>query len=236
MEMAKRQSQRLRSVRLMITPDEIIRSRRKTLAITIDSFGRLIVRAPYACSEERIFAFLREKENWISRKQAERQGAGICLPPENLNGYELLLLGKKCKIFIVNTSRVEYDAETDTIYLPEKAPEERLVKWLKANAKRIFFKVTEETARRMDTTYRSVTVTSARGRWGSCSADNALHYSFRLIYAPKEVIEYVVVHELAHTKHKNHSKAFWAEVAKYEPDWKAKRNWLKLHGGLMNVF
>jgi len=220
----------------MVQPDEIIRTRRKTLAITIDSFGRVVVRAPIACSEVRIFAFLQEKESWILRKQAERKGAGINLPPENLNEYSLILLGKKCKIYVVPTVKVGYDSEQDVIYLPENNPKERLIKWLKNNAKRIFTTVTQQTAERMGVSYRSVSVTSARGRWGSCSGNNAIHYSFRLIYAPKEVIEYVVVHELAHTKHKNHSKTFWAEVAKYVPDWKAKRNWLKTHGGLMEIF
>lgn len=220
----------------MVQPDEIIRSKRKTVAITIDSFGRLIVRAPYACSEERIFSFLREKETWILREKAERAGAGIQLPPEDLNGYELLLLGKSCKIFVVPTSKVEFDKERNYLYLPEKNSQERLVKWLKENAKRILSALTEQTAQRMGVTYRSVTVNSARGRWGSCSQDNKLHYSFRLLYAPKEVVEYVVVHELSHVKHKNHSKAFWSEVEKYVPDWKQKRKWLKLHGALMEVF
>lgn len=220
----------------MIQPDELIRSKRKTLSISIDAFGRLIVRAPYAYPKEKIDAFLKEKEGWILRKRAEREGAGIELPPENLNGYKLLLLGKKCTVFVVPTQNVGYDKETDRLYLPEKEPRERLIKWLKENAKRIFSQVTEETARNMGVTYKSLTVTSARGRWGSCSAENALHYSFRLLYAPKEVIEYVIVHELAHVKHKDHSQAFWAEVSKYVPDWKAKRNWLKIHGGLMEVF
>lgn len=220
----------------MIQPDEIIRSRRKTLTITIDSFGRLIVRAPKRCSEARIFAFIQEKEDWILRKQAEKKGAGIELPPENLNGYQMTLLGKTCTIYVVPTAKVGYDAEQNIIYLPEQNSRERLVKWLKTNAKRIFNEVTARMAVTMGASYHSVMVTSARGRWGSCSANDALHYSFRLIYAPKEVIEYVVVHELAHTKHKNHSKEFWTEVATYVPDWKAKRNWLKLHGGLMEIF
>ena len=220
----------------MIAPDEIIRSRRKTLSITVDSFGRLIVHAPYSCSEARIFAFLQEKENWILRKKAEMRGAGIDLPPENLHGYEMVLLGRKTKILLAETSRVQYDRAENRLILPQNNSQARLVKWLKDNAKRIFSTVTAETAQRMGTTYKSVSVTSARGRWGSCSGDNALHYSFRLIYAPKEVIEYVIVHELAHTLHKNHSKLFWAEVAKYVPDWKEKRAWLKKNGVLMEIF
>ena len=220
----------------MIQPDEIIRSRRKSLTITVNSFGRLIVRAPLHYSEQRIYAFLQEKEGWIVRKIAEKKGAGIELPPENLNGYGLLLLGKKCKIYVVDTPKVAYDGEKNVLYLPMDKPQERLVKWLKDNAKRIFTQVTAQTAARMGVTYQSIGVTSARGRWGSCSGKNAIHFSFRLLYAPKDVIEYVIVHELAHTKHHNHSKAFWEEVAKFVPDWKVKRAWLKQHGGLMEIF
>jgi len=220
----------------MITPDEIIRSRRKTLSITVDSFGRLIVRAPYSCSEARIFAFLQEKENWILRKKTEMQGAGTQLPPENLHGYEMLLLGKRVKILLTDSARVEFRGEENCLLLPQKNARQRLIRWLKENAKRIFSAVTAQKSVQMNTTYKSVSVTSARGRWGSCSADNALHYSFRLIYAPKDVIEYVIVHELSHTLHKNHGKMFWAEVAKYAPDWKEKRAWLKTHGVLMEIF
>ena len=220
----------------MIQPDEIIRTRRKTLAIAVDSFGRLIVRAPLRCSEARIFAFIQEKEGWILRKKAEKQGAGIYLPPENLDGYQFLLLGQQCKIHLTTMDKVGYDAEKCVLYLPQNNARERLVKWLKTNAKRILTEVTAKTAVRMKTTYKSVLITSARRRWGSCSGEDALHYSFRLLYAPKSVIEYVVVHELAHTKHKNHSQAFWTEVATYVPDWREKRAWLKTHGGLMEIF
>ncbi len=219
-----------------ITPDEIIRSRRKTLVITIDSFGRVIVRAPYHCSEARIFAFLEEKQAWILKQKAKIEGAGIRLPSENLEGFEFFLLGKKHILRLTDEKNIRYDGENAVVYLPKDGARERLVKWLKENAKRIFTAVTAQKAREMQTEYTSVQVNSARGRWGSCSAKNALHYSFRLIYAPKDVVEYVVIHELAHTKHKNHSKDFWAEVAKYAPDWKRKRNWLKERGALMEVF
>ncbi len=219
----------------MVEPAEIIRSRRKTLAISVDSMGRLIVRAPLHCSEARIFAFIREKEKWILKKQAEKKGAGVQLPSDNLDGYELMLLGRRCKIHVVETLNVRYDYESQSVYLPEKNTKERLIKWLKENAKRIFSAVTEETAKKMGVAYKSVTVTSARGRWGSCSYDNAIHYSFRLLFAPKEVVEYVVVHELTHVQHKNHSKSFWTAVERFVPDWKEKRKWLHTHNALMQV-
>ena len=220
----------------MLQPDEIIRSNRTTLAISVDAFGRLIVRAPKRCAKERIFAFVQDKEAWILRKRAERQEAAIVLPSEDLNGYELTLLGKKYRLCVTDAKRIVVEEDGLTILLPENNPREKLRKWLKENAKRIFTHTTERTAEKMNVHYQSVTVTSARGRWGSCSFNNALHYSFRLLYAPKEIIEYVVVHELSHTKHKNHSAAFWSEVSKYVPDWKEKRAWLKRHGGLMEIF
>ena len=74
----------------MLQPDKIIRSNRKTLSVCVDVFGAVTVRAPRRCDEKRIFAFLQEKESWILRKKAEMQGAGMCLPPENLDGYTFL--------------------------------------------------------------------------------------------------------------------------------------------------
>ncbi len=220
----------------MVKPDEIIRSSRKTLSISIDAQGRLIVRAPMRCAEERIFAFLREKESWILKKRAEKRGVGISLPPDDLEGYSFLLLGAPVTVRLIDEKKVGYDAENAIVYLPRENAKDRLVKWLKENARRIFLIVTEREAARMQTTFSSLSVSSARGKWGSCSAENALRYSFRLLYCPKEIIDYVVVHELAHTRHKNHSKAFWSEVEKYIPDWKARREWLKRYSVLTRIF
>ena len=217
-------------------PDKIIRSNRKTLSISVDTFGRLIVRAPNKCKEERIFSFIREKESWILRKQAERKRTSGVLPPENLHGYTFFLLGKQTKIVVDDGKKVGYDSEQNIIYLPRENSQEQLVKWLKENAKRILTLVTERKAAEMGATYRSISITSAKTRWGSCSGDNAIRYTFRLLYCPKEVIDYVVVHELSHTFQHNHSKAFWQVVEKYIPDWKNRRKWLKDHGIFMEIF
>ncbi len=220
----------------MIQPDEIIRSSRKTLAISIDPFGRLIVRAPKTCSKERIFAFIAQKERWILQKKSQTAGAGMRLPPENLYGYTFLLLGKECRIILTDKRNILFDEENYILYLPAKNAENRLIKWLKENAKRIFTIVTERKAQEMGLKFQSVEISSAKGKWGSCSFDNKIRYAYRLIYAPKEMIEYVVVHELSHVRHKNHSSLFWVEVGKYVPDWKIKRKWLKTHGYLLELF
>ena len=220
----------------MVKPDEIIRSKRKTLSISVDGTGRLIVRAPLRFSEDKIFAFLQEKESWILKKQAERRGAGIHLPPENLHGYQMLLLGENYTLAIYEGEKILLDTERKYLFLPKVKTEYRLKKWIKENALRILSMVTEEKSKTMGLSYRSVSISSARSRWGVCTADNAIRYSYRLLYVPKPVLEYVVVHELAHVRHKNHSKLFWAEVEKYVPDWKTKRKWLKIHSALTRIF
>lgn len=220
----------------MIRPDQIIRSRRRTLSVSVNPFGQVIVRAPLRCGEERIFSFLSEKENWILKQKSKMKEAGISLPQENLDGYRFLLLGKFCTIRLYDGERIRYDERRTEIFLPERENRNKLVIWLKKNARRIFSAIAERRAAEMGTSYPSLSVTSAKTRWGSCSYNNALHFSFRLLYAPIEVIDYVAVHELSHTFYKNHGREFWATVERYVPDYKKKRAWLKEKSLLMEIF
>ena len=80
---------------------------------------------------------------------------------------------------------------------------------------------------KMDVTYNRVSVRNQKTRWGSCSSKGNLNFNYRLFYLPEELLDYVVVHELAHRRHMNHSKDFWQEVEVYFPDYKACRKQLK---------
>ncbi len=220
----------------MVQPDKIVRSDRKTLSISVDCFGRLIVRAPRRCSEEKIASFLREKEGWILRHQAKKAGAGESLPPENLDGFSFLLLGKPHVVRLWEGKKISYDQQNFQLFVPRDNPHGRVTKWLKENAKRIFLKLATERAKEIGVSFPSLTVNSASSRWGSCSYNGALHFSFRLIYAPREMIDYVVVHELSHILHHNHSAAFWAAVERVLPDYRPKRAWIKDRGYLLHIF
>lgn len=220
----------------MLVPDKIIRSNRKTLSISIDAFGRLIVRAPQKYPEAKIVEFVNEKEDWVLRKQREKRDTGMRLPTDNLDGYSFMLLGKDYRIRLIQTGKVVFDPQSNIVYVPTHNAKTKLVNWLKANAKRLLTALTAEKAKEMDVHYKSVGISSARTRWGSCSFDNSIRYSFRLLYAPKEIIEYIVVHELAHVRQKNHSDAFWTLVEKYEPEYRKKKEWLETYSGLMEIF
>ena len=78
--------------------------------------------------------------------------------------------------------------------------------------------------------YTSITVRDQKTRWGSCSSRGTLSFNYRLIFAPPRVLDYVVVHELCHLTHMNHSKEFWAMVASVMPDYQSCRSWLRNHG------
>lgn len=219
----------------MIEIDKLVRSKRKTLSVSVNALGEVTVRAPMRVSEKDIAAFLQTHEKWIEKKKDAALHSGVALPTE-LDGYRLTLLGEPYELRLYPQNRVALDRENQRLFLPEKNAEKRLVTWLKNNALRICTQRAEERAREMGVTYSSLSITSARSFWGICTAKNELRFSYRLLYVPKEVLEYVIVHELSHIRHKDHSRAFWDEVERYIPDWKEKRAYLKSHALLMRVF
>lgn len=82
----------------------------------------------------------------------------------------------------------------------------------------------------------SLSLSSARTRWGSCSASGAIRLNWRLVQAPPHILDYVLAHELAHLVHMNHSAAFWSETERLFPHWRTARQWLKQHGDTLFAF
>ncbi len=102
--------------------------------------------------------------------------------------------------------------------------------WYRRYAKETLLKKTAYYSKIMQTDYQRITVREQRTRWGSCSSKGNLNFNWKLMMMPETVIDYVVVHELAHRKHMDHSPAFWREVEKILPDYKERRNWLRENG------
>lgn len=102
---------------------------------------------------------------------------------------------------------------------------------LKAHAKEVLFPMTERYAAALGVTYRTLKITSAKTRFGSCSKNGGICYSYRLLLYPRESFDYIVVHELCHRLHFDHSPAFYAEIARVLPDWKARRALLAMPTG-----
>jgi len=113
------------------------------------------------------------------------------------------------------------------------AGEKLFTAWYKQQARWVLAERVEWFASRFKFTFTQVRISSARTRWGSCSNRGSLSFTWRLVMAPLEVVDYVVVHELAHLRIKNHSPAFWKKVESILPDYKARQKWLKTNGGLL---
>ena len=110
---------------------------------------------------------------------------------------------------------------------------EEELRTLVAQAKRVFPERTAHFAPLVGVTYGRITIRHQVSRWGSCSSQGNLNFNCLLMLCPREVLDYVVVHELCHRKYMNHSSAFWKAVSEVLPDYQARRKWLKLHGGAL---
>ncbi len=161
---------------------QLIRSRRKTLEISVKPGGLLVVRAPLRLPKKQIEEFLLQKQSWILEKQKTMAEKPAC---------------------------------------KEYTPEE-MEKMKQKALERILPRV-EHFAALMGADYSGVRVTGAQKRWGSCSAKNSLNFSFLLAEKPLEFIDSVVIHELCHTFHHDHSPAFWQMVRRYDLHFPGKR-------------
>jgi predicted metal-dependent hydrolase len=112
----------------------------------------------------------------------------------------------------------------------------RLKAWLKLRARDRLVAATDHYASKLGRRVSRITLRDTRSRWGSCTADGALMYSWRLIMAPPAVLDYVAAHEVAHLIEMNHSERFWGVVDQLYPKWQSERAWLRVHGGALQRF
>ena len=213
--------------------DQIIRTRRKTIALIIQPDGQLIVRAPLRASAAAIRTLVAQKASWIITKQRLAKSTYSPVEPKRyVRGEGFWYLGSIYPLEIVNAARPSLTLDGTFRLAKTALPKARLVfeHWYKQQALDILTQSVQRQASQNGFHYASIRITSARTRWGSCSPRGTLSFTWRLIMAPLPVINYVVVHELVHLLVKNHSKEFWAKVRSLLPDYKQRRLWLKENG------
>jgi predicted metal-dependent hydrolase len=203
----------------------LIRSARKTLALYIRDDG-LEVRAPLRMPKRDIDSFVASKQKWITdalarkREQSERREAF-----DLRYGDTVSYRGKQYPISAKDGNRAGFD--DGRFYMPPGMSPEGVkytcVRIYRMLAKRDLTERALDFAERMNVSPTAVKINGATTRWGSCSAKRSLNFSWRLIMADDGVIDYVVVHELAHIREMNHSARFWAIVESVFPDYRARR-------------
>ncbi len=208
-----------------------IRSKRRTMVLTVERDGSLTVRAPLRASDQSIREFVEHNRRWIEKKQTEAL-ATRPVARRYLPGEAFLYLGQAYPLEIVKDQNqaLRLDGSFKLTEAGQGRAEEHFKAWYRKQARRIIRTRVEFFAKTHGMQYERIRITSARTRWGSCSAIGALSFSWRLIMAPMQVVDYVVVHELVHTIHHNHSRRFWKKVEKILPDYREMKGWLSRNG------
>ncbi len=213
----------------------VIRQRRRTIALYINPNGTLTIKAPIFTPDFFINRFVKDKQDWIEKHISRVKQYPQLEEKQFIDGEQFMFLGKNYPLQIVHSESIEL---TDKLLFPfknKRSIKKRIIEWYKEQALETVSKRVEKYAAIMKANYRSIELSNAKKRWGACSHIDELTFNWRLIMAPLESMDYVVIHELAHTIEKNHSKQFWAIVQKFCPDYKIRRRWLTVHGNAMEV-
>jgi predicted metal-dependent hydrolase len=217
--------------------DKLVRSKRRTIALIVERDGSLTVRAPMRVSKSEIESFVREQTDWILRKQEATKAIGDAPKREYIDGESFLFLDSSFGLKLVGPQRpsLKFDNGFSLSNTARRRGELLFTRWYKQKAFEIISGRVAEFARRNGFEPKQIKITSARTRWGSCSPDGTLNFAWRLVMAPLVVVDYVVVHELAHLRVRNHSRRFWKVVESILPDYKLRRKWLRDHGWKLSL-
>ncbi|MCI2400670.1 SprT family zinc-dependent metalloprotease [Aliiroseovarius subalbicans] len=216
-------------IALLLKPSA--RARRLSLRVSqLD--GRVTLTLPRGASRREAMVFAQDKADWIRSHLAGRLDAIRPLP-----GGSVLFEGRDHALVPgpVRSARLG----EGVIHLPVTAPDKtgaRLTALFKHEARQRLQAASERYAKAVGRDFTRLTLRDTRSRWGSCSSRGGLMYSWRLVMAPPEVLDYVAAHEVAHLVEMNHSAAYWAVVADICPQYEAPRRWLKDNGARLHRY
>ncbi|MDB6170822.1 MAG: hypothetical protein JWL59_133 [Chthoniobacteraceae bacterium] len=223
---------------------EIVRSRRATADIVIEPDGRVLVRAPEKLPDERIAELINSKRLWIYKNLAEWRdlnASRVCR--EYQNGESFLYLGRSYRLLIVPDQEAplllkngRFCLRSDLLDGRENTAAKEAFRdyFIARGRERILLRV-GYFAPKVGITPGRVEVRELGHRWASCAPSGNLAFHWRCMMAPQTIIDYVIVHELCHFHHLDHTDAFWNELDKVMPSFAERKQWLKKHGAGLTV-
>jgi len=226
-------------------PLEIIQTnRKKTASIEIKNNSIKVI-VPKTLSEDRIKALIQQRASWIEKKIRTQAEMPPFRPKEYVNGEDFTYLGKNYRLKRITSNTKETKLKNGYLHVPvnqnaspsvqEKEINASLTQWYKTHALKKLQQKTDRYAKQMNVTPRSVTVKDYKARWGSCSTSGDITYNWKIIMAPHRIVDYVVVHELAHLLEHNHSDKYWKHVENMMTDFRERREWLKINANTLVV-
>ena len=214
---------------------ELVRSSRKTIGISVAD-GKVVVKAPKNVSKRNIDLLVFKSLDWIEKK--------LAISEQNKKRFadfieykKFLYRGRSLEKREAKTNRIVISNEA--IFIPSGNDMEsfkpKIIKEYRRQAAEFLSERLEVLSKFTGMTYEKFALTNARSKWGSCSSSRQIRLNWRLIMLPDGLSDYVVIHELCHTKHMNHSAEFWTCVEYFVSDYKKRRKLLKEYSAIMDV-
>ena len=196
------------------------------MSLEVSPEGHIFVKAPTKTTEQEILAFIKSNSKALLAFQERLENRSYIYKKKTYNETEnFLYLGKACTL-----SELLEEVPDD-----KEACAPLLKKFYMQKTKEIVKKRVKHYEKLIGVKAKSVTIVESKSAWGTCNSLKELTFNYRLSMAPVSVIDYVVVHELCHILHMNHDRSFWRKVGMYEPEYKAKQDYLAKFGGVMTI-
>lgn len=222
----------------------LIRSDRKTADIVIERSGDVIVRAPVGVDDEKVLEAVADRALWVHRSLAEWEDLNSSRRHRPLvQGQGFAYLGRSYRLKFVADADVPLRLKngrwelSEALVAREGEPAARKAfrDFYIARGTQIFEDRVQSLAPLVGVEPGEVAVKELGYHWASCGAGGALHFHWKTLMAPQSVIDYIVVHELCHLRHSDHSDAFWNEVDKVLPRYRERKHWLRVNGAGLDL-
>ena len=215
--------------------------RKKTVAVTVDSAGNVLVVAPLRLATDRLDAIVRRKADWIARRRrrAETHGPPPA-PREFVSGESVRYLGRHYRLKVRPAETGDAKLRGGWLHVPARVGPQQaahvraaLIAWLRRRAAERLPERVAAWRAKAGVSLPRVVVADQRKRWGSCDQRGTIRLNWRVVQAPMRLVDYVVVHELVHLRHRGHGRDYWQAVGRVMPDYERRREDLRQCGAWM---
>ena len=224
----------------------VLRSpRRRSVTIKVSPDNRISISVPPHLSEKKIEEIIRMKSGWIRKQIEHNQNRPLLKPKSYENGETFFFLGEPLRLQIEETEKDNVEVRGEMLVISISAKRRSmntaayaalcLNRWYQEQAEKILRERTAVFAAKMKVRPNSVRIKTVRSRWGSCTRSGNLTYNWKIVMAPSAVLDYVVIHELAHMIHLNHSQKFWKKVSEFDSRYDEHRKWLHRHAPFLEI-
>ncbi len=218
---------------------------RKTVEINVDKNSGLVIYAPSRFSQIELEDILTQKSSWIQDKLGKVEDVKpLPAPKKFVDDEKFLYLGKSYRLRIISDPNKVSDAlklyrgnfilNVDEIQNTSKL-KDIFINWYLEKAKKYILKKVDFYSKVLSKQPSDVVFTDFKSKWGSCDPDGVIKYDWRIILAPKEIIDYIIAHELSHLISLTHDEKFWTTLAGIIPDFKEKEEWMRINSNILRV-